>query len=54
MTLDQLGIGTQIVSAAVWAVLGGLALALGLAFGLGGKDRAREIIETTGGQKPSA
>jgi len=54
MTLDQLGIGTQIVSAAVWAVLGGLALALGLAFGLGGKDRAREIIETTGGRKPSA
>ena len=48
MTLNQLGIGTQIVSAAVWAVLGGVALALGLAFGLGGRDKAKELIEQSG------
>ncbi len=54
MTLDQLGVGTQIVSTAVGAVLGGTALALGLAFGLGGKDKAKEIIEKSGGPKPSA
>jgi hypothetical protein len=45
MTLDQLGVGTQIVTTAVGAVLGGTALALGLAFGLGGKEKAKEIIE---------
>lgn len=48
MTLDQLGVGTQIVTAAVSAVLGGAALALGLAFGLGGKDKAKQIIEKSG------
>jgi hypothetical protein len=45
MALDQLGISEQIVTAAVSMVLGGSALALGLAFGLGGKDKAKEIIE---------
>lgn len=48
MTLDQLGVGKQVVTAAVGAVLGGTALALGLAFGLGGKDKARELIEKSG------
>jgi hypothetical protein len=48
MALDQLGVGTQIVTTAVGAVLGGTALALGLAFGLGGKEKAREIIERKG------
>ncbi len=45
MALDQLGVSEQIVITAVSAVLGGAALALGLAFGLGGKEKAREIIE---------
>jgi hypothetical protein len=48
MTLDQLGVGTQIVATAVGAVLGGTALALGLAFGLGGKEKAKEVIEKRG------
>ena len=48
MTLDQLGVGTQIVTLAVGAVLGGTALALGLAFGLGGKEKAKEMIEKSG------
>jgi hypothetical protein len=45
MALDELGISQQIVTVAVTAVLGGVALAIGLAFGLGGKDRAKAIIE---------
>ena len=53
MALDQLGVGTQIVTATVCAVLGGAALALGLAFGLGGKDKAKAIIEKSGQSRPS-
>jgi len=45
MALEQLGVGEEIVLVAVGALLGGSALALGLAFGLGGKDRARELVE---------
>jgi small-conductance mechanosensitive channel len=45
MALSQLGVGEEIVQATVMAVLGGTALALGLAFGLGGKDKAKEIVE---------
>ncbi|MCZ7592982.1 MAG: mechanosensitive ion channel [Kiritimatiellae bacterium] len=45
MALDELGVSEQIVTVAVTAVLGGAALAIGLAFGLGGKDRAKNIIE---------
>jgi len=45
MGLNQLGVGEDIVRIAVSAVLGGSALALGLAFGLGGRDKAKEIVE---------
>lgn len=45
MALDELGVSEQIVTVAVTAVLGGAALAIGLAFGLGGKDRAKSVIE---------
>ncbi|MDD4102107.1 MAG: mechanosensitive ion channel [Kiritimatiellae bacterium] len=45
MALEQLGVGKEIVMLALGALLGGSAIALGLAFGLGGKDRARELIE---------
>ncbi len=45
MALEQLGVGEDIVLVAVGSLLGGAALALGLAFGLGGKDRAREVVE---------
>lgn len=45
MALEQLGIGAEIVGIAIAAILGGAALALGLAFGLGGKDQARETID---------
>ncbi len=48
MGLSQLGVGREIIQVAVSAVLGGSALALGLAFGLGGRERAKEIIERQG------
>ncbi len=45
MALEQLGVGREIVVTAVTAVLGGAALALGIAFGLGGRDRAKTFID---------
>lgn len=45
MGLTQLGVGEEVVKVAVSAVLGGAALALGIAFGLGGKEKAKEIID---------
>ncbi|MFH0909400.1 MAG: mechanosensitive ion channel [bacterium] len=45
MALDQLGVGREIVLTAVTSVLGGVALALGIAFGLGGKAKAKEWLE---------
>ena len=44
MALDQLGVAHSIVNAAFILVLGGLALAFGLAFGIGGKDFAAKYL----------
>ncbi len=44
MALDQLGVAHSIVNAAFILTLGGLALAFGLAFGLGGKDFAAKYL----------
>lgn len=44
MALTQLGIAPTIVNAAFILILGGLALAFGLAFGLGGKDFAAKYL----------
>ena len=44
MALTQLGIAPTIVNAAFILILGGLALAFGLAFGLGGKDFASKYL----------
>ena len=49
IALNELGIGESLVTVAVGSVLGGAALALGLAFGLGGRDRAQRLIEETDG-----
>jgi hypothetical protein len=48
MGLTQLGVGREVVTVAVGAVFGGVALALGLAFGLGGRDRAKQIVDMAG------
>jgi len=45
MILNQLKIAEEIVSIAFAATMGALALGLALAFGLGGKDVARRMLE---------
>jgi len=45
MALDQLGIGRSTVVAAFIILFGGVVLALSLAFGLGGKDIAKDYLE---------
>lgn len=45
MILNQLKIAEQIVTIAFAATMGALALALALAFGLGGRDVARRLLE---------
>jgi hypothetical protein len=44
-TLTQLGIGTEMVMVTFGITFGGLVFALALAFGLGGRTLAREILE---------
>lgn len=44
VAVNQLGIASELVTTLFTAVVAGLALALGLAFGLGGRDTAGEII----------
>jgi len=45
MILNQLKIAEEIVSIAFAATMGALALGLALAFGLGGRDVARRLLE---------
>jgi hypothetical protein len=44
IALSQLGIGGNIINTVVQSVFGGLGLAFGIAFGMGGKDWAQGII----------
>ncbi|MBS4223396.1 mechanosensitive ion channel [Bacillus sp. FJAT-49682] len=44
MALDQLGVAASIVNSAFILILGGLALAFGLSFGLGGKEFAKNYL----------
>jgi hypothetical protein len=46
IALDQVGVGTAIVQTLFTAVVGGLALGLALAFGLGGQNTARQIVDS--------
>ena len=45
IALDQMGVGGSIVREAFLLILGGVVLALALAFGLGGKDWAAAQLE---------
>lgn len=45
MILNQLGIARDIVNILFTAIVGAIALGLALAFGLGGRDVARELLE---------
>jgi len=44
VAVNQLGIATELVNTLFMAVVGALALAVGLAFGLGGRETAAEIL----------
>ncbi|MDZ7345019.1 MAG: hypothetical protein ONA90_10960 [candidate division KSB1 bacterium] len=46
MAMEQLAIAQSIVVAAFSFTFGGIALALALAFGLGGRELARELLQT--------
>ncbi len=45
MALEQLGIGSGTIIIAFAIIFGGIVLALSLAFGLGGRDMAKEYLE---------
>ncbi|MDG1097404.1 MAG: hypothetical protein P8N23_07345 [Methylophilaceae bacterium] len=45
IALEQLGIGVQLINSLFVIVFGAIFLALALAFGLGGRDRAAKVIE---------
>jgi hypothetical protein len=44
VAVNQLGIATELVNTLFMAIVGALALGFGLAFGLGGKDTAAQIV----------
>jgi hypothetical protein len=48
VAVNQLGIATTLINTLLVGVVGALALATGLAFGLGGRDRAAGILERMG------
>jgi hypothetical protein len=48
VAVNQLGIATTLINTLLIGVIGALALACGLAFGLGGRDRAAQLLETVG------
>lgn len=50
LALEQLAIGTQLVTAAFSIAFGGLVLALALAFGIGGRDWAAQRIRDWAGK----
>ena len=45
MALEQLGIGKETIVIAFAIIFGGIVLALSIAFGLGGRDIAKEYLE---------
>ena len=48
VAINQLGIATTLINTLLIGLIGGMALAFGLAFGLGGRDRAAQLIDTMG------
>ncbi len=52
IALGELGIGTLLVTATFNIILGGVCLALALAFGLGGKDAAARYLEQLKDKRP--
>jgi small-conductance mechanosensitive channel len=46
VAVNQIGVATALVNTLFMAVVGAFALALGLAFGLGGRDTAADIVRS--------
>jgi hypothetical protein len=46
VAVNQIGIATELVNILFMAIVGALALGIGLAFGLGGRETAAEILRT--------
>jgi hypothetical protein len=46
VAVNQIGIATALVNTLFMAVVGAVALALGLAFGLGGRETAGQIVQS--------
>jgi hypothetical protein len=44
MALEQIGIGTEIITSSLQIIIGAVGLGLALAFGLGGRDAAGDVI----------
>jgi hypothetical protein len=54
VAVNQVGIATELINTLLIGVVGALALAMGLAFGLGGRDRAAEILDRLGRRRDHA
>jgi Conserved TM helix len=48
VAVNQLGIATTLINTLLVGVVGAFSIAFGLAFGLGGRDRAAQMIDTMG------
>jgi hypothetical protein len=54
VAVNQLGIATVLINTLLIGVVSALAIAAGLAFGLGGRDRARELLDEWGRETAAA
>jgi hypothetical protein len=48
VAVNQLGIATTLINTLLVGIVGAFSIAFGLAFGLGGRDRAAKLLETWG------
>lgn len=48
VAVNQVGVASELINTLLIGIVGALALAAGLAFGLGGRDRAAEILDRVG------
>jgi len=54
VAVSQLGVATALINTLVVGVVGAVALAVGLAFGLGGRDRAADLLDRFATPPPAA
>ena len=52
MALEHLGLGRQVILSSFTILFGGVVFALALAFGLAGRDMARESLEKMRARRP--